>query len=104
MATKWSAKDPEDVRDYWLQFAGLIADGETLTAATVTIAADQLDVTAPYTDLTKESSSIANDDKDVVARFSGGAPGKYAIQYHVTTSTGQEFDLTKTLEVKERTA
>lgn len=103
MATKWSPKDPQDIRDYWIDFTSLLADSETLTVATVTIAADQNEVVAPFEDLTKVSSAIATDDKWVVVRTEGGTPAKYAIQYHVTTSTGQEFDLTKTLEVKERT-
>lgn len=92
MASKWSPKDPEDVRDYWIDFTSLLADGETITAFTVTVPAD----------VTKVSDS--GTDKMVRARFSGGAVGKYSIEFHITTSTGQQFDLTKTLEVKERTA
>ena len=102
MASTWSAKDPQDVRDYWINFSSLLAEDETITAATVTVPADQPDPVSPFELLTKESDS--NTDTMVRARFSGGGVGKYAIQYHVTTSTGQEFDLTKTLTVKERTA
>lgn len=104
MAAKWSPKDPQDVRDYWVDFSAIgLAEGETLTAATVEVPADQTDPAAPYEQLTVGTPAITNDEKLVVARFSGGTPGKYGIQYHVTTSAGQEFDLTKTLEVKERT-
>jgi inosine/xanthosine triphosphate pyrophosphatase family protein len=105
MATpKWSPKDPQDIRDYWINFATLgLAEDETLVDATVTIEAGQHDAESPYGDLEKVTSAIA-DDTWVVVRVSGGTPAKYLIQYHVTTSTGQEFDLTKTLEVKERTA
>lgn len=102
MATKWSPKDPQDVRDYWIDFTSLLAVDETLTAETVTIAAAQYPVIAPYADL-----SVVEDDFTtpmVRVRVEGGTPASYAIQYHVTTSSGQEFDLTKTLIVKERTA
>lgn len=104
MATKWSPKDPQDIRDYWIDFAPLLADDETLTGATVDVPDDQAAPIDPFELLAEISSAITGDDKMVVARFSGGSPSKYAIQYHVTTSTGQQFDLTKTLEIKERTA
>lgn len=102
MATKWSPKDPQDVRDYWVDFTSLLAEDETLTAATVTIAAAQHEVTAPYEDLSVVEDGLAT--PLVRVRTDGGTPAAYVIQYHVTTSSGQEFDLTKTLVVKERTA
>lgn len=104
MATRWSPKDPQDVRDYWIDFSSLLAADETLTAATVTVPDELLQPQPdpPYAVLGLESSDPVG--QKVVARFSGGIPSKYGIDYHVTTSTGQEFDLTKTLEVKERTA
>lgn len=100
---KWSPKDPQDVRDYWVDFSplGLAAD-ETLTVAVVAVPSGQATPVDPFELLVLESSSPVA--QKVVARFSGGTPGKYAIDYHVTTNTGQQFDLTKTLEVKERTA
>lgn len=107
MATAtWSPKDPQDIRDYWIDFASLLSEGETLTAATVTVPADQAAAVPPFELLAKVNDSDADETPLVRARFSGGSPAvkKYAIDYHVTTSTGQEFDLTKTLEVKERTA
>ncbi len=102
MATKWSAKDPQDVRDYWVDFTSLLAVDETLTAATVTIAAAQHEATAPYEDLSSVEDDLVT--PMVRVRVEGGTPAAYAVQYHVTTSSGQEFDLTKTLVVKERTA
>jgi hypothetical protein len=89
---KWSPKDPEDVRDYWVDFTSLLAEGETITAAAVTVP-DEIE---------KVSDSFT--DTMVRARFSGGTTAKYGIGFHITTSIGQQFDLTKTLEVKERTA
>ena len=101
-ALKWSAKDPQDIRDYWFDFGPLLPDGAVLTAATVTIAPGQFEIASPYMDLAKQTDDIANDTW-VVIRVTGGTPAKYVIHYHVTDSTGQEFDLDKTLEVKERT-
>lgn len=99
---KWSAKDPQDVRDYWVDFTSLLAEDETITAATVVVPADQADPVSPFTLLAKVNDAIT--DKTVRVRLSGGSVMTYAVQYHVTTSSGQEFDLTKTLQVKERTA
>lgn len=102
MTSKWSPKDPQDVRDYWIDFTSLLTEGETITAATVAVPDDQADPISPFALLAKVNDSTAT--PLVRARFSGGSPGSYAIQYHVTTSAGQEFDLTKNLVVKERTA
>ena len=92
---KWSRKDPQDIRDYWVDFTSLLPDTVTITAATVTIEADQHDVTAPYEDLAKVEDDL--ETPLVRVRVEGGTPAKYAIQYHITASDGQEFDLTKTL-------
>lgn len=100
--SRWSPKDPQDVRDYWIDFTSLLATDETITAATVAVPSDQAAPVSPFTLLALDAHD--HTDTMVRARFSGGTPSKYAIQYHVTTSTGQQFDLTKTLEVKERTA
>lgn len=100
--SRWSPKDPQDVRDYWIDFSSLLAEDETITAATVEVPGDQDDPVDPFTLLAKVNDST--DTPLVRARFSGGSPGDYSIQYHVTTSAGQEFDLTKKLSVKERTA
>lgn len=89
----WSPKDPDDIRTYWVDFGSLLAPGETLTDASVTIPDAGTTLLATDSDYTAEMVS---------ARFSGGEIGKHRVQYHVTTSTGQEFDLTKTLEIKER--
>lgn len=98
---KWSPKDPQDIRDYFVDFSSLLGEGETIATATVEVE-EREDPDAPYMQLALVSDSL--DTPMVQARFSGGAPGDYAIQYHITTSSGQEFDLTKTLKVKERTA
>jgi len=102
VTTKWSPKDPQDIRDYWIDFRPLLPDGVTITAATVDVPSDQATPVSPFQLLAKVSSDIVNDDLWVVARYSGGTPGKYSTQYHITASDGQQFDLTKILEVKER--
>lgn len=99
---KWSPKDPQDIRDYWIDFTSLLGTGETITAETVAVAAEQNPVTDPYTDLTKIADDF--DTPLVRVRLAGGTPAIYAVDFHITTSTGQQFDLTKTLSVKERTA
>lgn len=97
----WSPKDPQDVRDYWVDFAPLgLAAGETVTVATVAVPDDQAAPVAPFELLAVGAPAPVG--QKVVARFTGGSPGKYVIDYHVTTNTGQEFDLEKTLTVKER--
>jgi hypothetical protein len=104
MTNTWSPKDPSDERDYWFDFKPLgLADDETLSAATVAIEPGQIDLVSPYVDLEKMNDAIA-DDTWVVVRVEGGTPGKYNIEYLVTTSAGQKLGLTKTLVVKERKA
>lgn len=97
----WSPKDPEDIRDYWVNFVPLIGD-ETIVAATVVVPV-QDPPDAPFDELVNLGDAIVG--PKVVFRSSGGVTDMdYAIQYHVTDSSGQEFDLTKTLQVRERTA
>ena len=106
-ASKRSPKDPQDVRDYWIDFSSLLGTA-TIASATIAVPSGQTTPVSPFQLLALEESD--HTDHMVRARFSGGSPGsgtasaKYAIQYHVTSSTGEEFDLTKTLEVKERVA
>lgn len=92
MTQTWTAKDPEDIADYWFDWSAFLDTTETITAATVVVP----------TGLT----SLVNDftDKTVRVRLSGGTVGdKYPIDCLITTDGGQEFDITKTLTVKERT-
>jgi hypothetical protein len=92
MATKWSPKDPNDIADYWFDWSEFLIESENITAATVTVPAGLTGVAQDFT------------DKVVRIRLSGGAIGKYAVDCLITTDAGQKFEITKTLEVKERAA
>jgi hypothetical protein len=111
MATaKWSPKDPQDVRDYWIDFSSLLADDEMISAATVAIDPDQHPTSGGFVDLSLDDDEFVG--QQVRIRVSGGMPPTvegadptaYIVDYHVTTTTGQEFDLSKTLKVRERAA
>ena len=95
----WSAKDPNDVADHYFDWGStdlksedrFLPDLETITAATVTVPAG----------LTNEGDDFT--DKVVRVRLSGGTAGtSYSIDCLITTSTGQQFEVTRTLQVKER--
>lgn len=103
MATKWSAKDPNDIADYWFDWTDFLPELETITDATITIPAevDQPIPEAPYDYLEIVSQSFA--DKRVRVRLSGGiATVGYLINCLITTSDDQVFEDTKTLWIKER--
>lgn len=93
-AQNWSAKDPNDIRDYWFDWGseGFLPAGVTITGSTVTVAAG----------ITKVSDAIETDGKRVRYRVSGGVVGTYDITNLITVSTGEQFESTKTLTVKER--
>src|SRR4051812_26156251 len=101
VVAKWKQKDPNDVADYWFDWGSdaqtesiqfLPAD-ETISAHTVTVPAGLTSLADSHT------------DKTVRVRLSGGtAETDYLITCLITTSTGQVFESTKTLKVRERTA
>ena len=80
MSSKWDAKDPSDVADYWFDWTSFLPESETITAATITVPAG----------LTKVESDFTA--KTVRARLSGGTAGtSYDVDCLITTSLGQEF-------------
>lgn len=88
----WSPKDPSDTADYWLLWDGFLADGETITTATVTAAAGLTNVEDDFTATAQR------------VRLSGGAADtRYDVTFAVVTSTGQQFEITKSLQVRDRT-
>jgi hypothetical protein len=100
--SKWSAKDPSDVADYWVSWQDFLPTDETITTATVTLPAAQPVAAPPFAEL---SSVVADfDDKQQRVRFAGGIPDTtYAIDFLIHTSAGETFEVTKSLQVKERT-
>jgi hypothetical protein len=95
---RWSPKDPNDIADYWFDWGSdaqpvkerFLPAGETITAATVTVPDG----------LTKVESDFTN--KTVRVRLSFGAVGLYEVTCLITTSAGQEFEMTSILQVADR--
>ncbi len=91
--------DPDSTLDYQWDWSDWLPDGDTITAATVTIintdAADE-------TPATVDSSSFT--DTTVTAWISGGntAFSPYTAVCHVSTLALREDDRSITLKVKER--
>lgn len=89
--TKWSPKDPNDIVDYFFDWAVFLLPEETITDATVTVPAGLTGIIDDFT------------DKTVRVRLSGGtADEKYPVDCLITTSTNQVFETTSILVVKER--
>jgi len=88
---KWSAKDPTDVADYWFDWASFLPQPATISSASVTVPTGITKVTSDYT------------GNKVRVRLSGGTAGVgYDITCVINTDTGETFEITKTLQVKER--
>lgn len=99
---KWKQKDPADIADYWFFWDDFLTADPLIADA---VGPDEIivdhDITMPV-GLTLLAAS--HTDKLVRIRLSGGtADADYPITCHITTDTGQEFDSTKTLKVRERT-
>lgn len=93
MATVWDPIDPEDVVDLWVDFGGdkpFLPAGETITEALV----------EPPAELTTVTSDISG--SKVRWRTGPNPVGKYNINYHITTNSDQEYDVTVSLTVRER--
>jgi hypothetical protein len=110
-ASTWSPKDPSDIADYWFDWGSdeqdvedrFLPEDEVITTAVITVptAGQQPVPTAPFVILTKVDES--DDDKTVRVRLAGGIPGiNYNITCLITTVTGQQFEQTKILPVRER--
>lgn len=110
MATKetWSPKDPGDKKWYWFNFAPLLPTGVTVTSCVTEIDANQHEFADPYVDLEKIDDAIIDDTWvgflciGGVPPASGTAGTKYNVHFHATASNGEERDVDKTLQVKER--
>lgn len=108
---KWDPKDPNDIVDYWIDWGStdltaaerFLPDAITIATAVVTIDAevDQPTPVAPFDFLEIVSQSFTT--KKVRVRLAGGVVGPYPVNCVITTSDTQQFEITKTLAVKERT-
>lgn len=102
---KWDAKDPQDIADYFFDWAKFpLPVGATITTTTVVIPADadQPAATPPDTLLSLEVDDFTGTIQRM--RFSGGVPNaSYPIDLTIWLTDGQKFNVTKTLSVKERT-
>lgn len=98
--SRWDPKDPNDIADYWFNFGidseepdegAFLPDAETIVSHTITI---------PF-GMTIVADS--HDDKTVRIRVSGGVNGSnYEWTCLIVTSTGQVFESTKTMKVRNR--
>lgn len=90
----WDAKDPNDVKDYKLDWGGSAdkkAFGDTLTASAWTI--------TPV-GLTKDSDTFNGTSTTIW--LSGGSAGQtYVLTNHVTTAGGRQYDQSVKLKCKE---
>ena len=97
MATAWDPIDPDDIVDLFVDFGGpsskpFLPVPENPTSVTVTVPAE----------VNKITSDIVTGTKIVRLRVGPCESGKHALQYHLVTDAGQEFDATVSLTVKER--
>ena len=101
VVAKWKRKDPNDEADYFFDWGSdivaanlrFLPEDETITAHTVT-------VPSPLT-------MIADSHTDKVVRFrvaDGVDETDYLITCLITTSSGQVFETTNTLPVRNRIA
>jgi len=93
MALKWPDKDPQAIKDYGLDWAALLAAGETITDSTWAI--------APTGELTATDESILG--SVAIVWLSGGVSGTaYAATNTVTTSRGMSDQRTVAIKAKEQ--
>lgn len=91
---RWDAKDPDDVADYWFNWAAVLPPAAT-------IATHEIVYVMP-------SSGVVVDEEEHTAdrvrvRLSGGTNDTaYDVRCKITTTTGETFYATQILPVKER--
>ena len=85
-------KDPDDTDDFTLDWANVLASGETISALAVAVISGGV---------TAASSSISG--VLTTARVSGGSAGTDAvIRFRITTSTSRQLDESLTIHVEVR--
>lgn len=97
MALSWTApKDPDEVKDYGIDWIGTAADPGLLYGTTDTISTSTWTVPAG---ITKDSSS--NTTTTTTIWVSGGTAGvSYLIQNRIVTAGGRTYDRTIKLKMK----
>lgn len=96
---KWKSKDPADLADYWFDW------GSTSVPAGSRFLPDDEDIVVHEVTVPVGITLVADDHttKLVRCRLQGGtADADYPITCKITTDTGQVFEQTKTLQVRER--
>ena len=89
---QFPAKDPADVVDESFDWTAFLKDGETITAASITV--------SPSGQLTATSAQIASGI--VSTRVSGGVAGrKYDLTCQITTSSGNTVNRKASLAVRD---
>ena len=84
-------KDPAAVLDYRLDWSPWLAEGETITASTMTAA----------TGISMDSQT--HDATTATVWLSGGTLGQqYAVTNHITTSAGRQDERTFTVTLRDR--
>jgi len=92
MITATDPKDPDDTDDFALDWAAVLATGETIAGLAVSVAAGDVSV---------DTTSISG--SNTIARISGGTAGIPAqLRYRLTTSSGRQLDETLAIGVWPR--
>lgn len=97
MAEKWPDKDPNEVLDYDIEWAGTVDSpgrtyGENVIASTWAIVGSGL---------VEDSNSFTTGRTKIW--LSGGVVGTvYRLTNHITTDGGREMEKTATLSIKEK--
>ena len=104
-AMKWKPKDPKDVADYAVNWApagqSFLPPGAVVVTSLATLPAVQPEPGLGYQPLAIEEQD--SDDTRTIVRFSGGSHNvNYPIEFDIDLSTGEHFNTTITLQVRER--
>lgn len=92
MADKWT-KDPNAVLDWLFDWSDWLAEGETITTATITAT----------TGLTADAGTIVNSNEAVRVWLSGGTAGqRYEVTCRITTNGSRTDDRTAQIMCAER--
>lgn len=95
----WDAKDPDDIADYWFNFAGVLPPAATILTHDIVYILPQSEFPADPVEVVDEEHTA----NQVRVRLSGGAHDTaYDVRCRVELSTGETFYATQVLPVEER--